>query len=142
MVGSYGVSLVLPEALKRAPGVRYDPNDSYVSSVLDFALRVGTGVGGPVQDQVGRHPWRIAFGREKPYGAAAFNPSIRGVPHVHFVVSRTINSDPEPQASRPVHCSGPLRRITLRLGQEDVDGETHTRAAVTLWVRDRPVATS
>ncbi len=89
MVASYGVSLAPSDALKRAlfyynhaPGVAYDPNDSYVSSVLGFALRVGAGVGGPVPGQVGGHPWRIAFGFEQPYGAAAFNPSIplhRGV---------------------------------------------------------------
>ena len=83
MVAAFGLSLPPQEALKRALfyynhvlGVPYDPNDSYVSSVLGFAARVGTGAGGAVPGEVGGHPWRIAFGFKQPYGAAAFDPAI------------------------------------------------------------------
>jgi hypothetical protein len=83
MVAAFGLNLPPQEALKRALfsynhafGVPYDPNDSYVSSVLGFAARVGAGVGGAVPGEVGGHPWRIAFGFKQPYGAAAFNPAI------------------------------------------------------------------
>ena len=83
MVASYGVSLAPPDALKRALfyynhalSVPYDPNDSYVSSVLGFALRVGTGIGGTVPGQVGGHPWTIAFGFKQPYGAAQFSSDV------------------------------------------------------------------
>ena len=89
MVASFGVSQAPPDALKRALfyynhalSAPYDSNDSYVSSVLGFAVRVGAGVGRAVPGEVGGHPWRIAFGFEQPYGAAAFSPSIplhRGV---------------------------------------------------------------
>jgi len=89
MVASFGVAFPAEEALKRAlfyynhaASVPYDPNDSYVSSVLGFAVRVGAGSGGVVSGQVGGHAWRIAFGFKQPYGAAAFNPAIplhRGV---------------------------------------------------------------
>ena len=89
MVASFGVAFPAEEALKRAlfyynhaPSVPYDPNDSYVSSVLGFAVRVGVGLGGVLPGQLGGHAWRIAFGFKQPYGAAAFNPAIplhRGV---------------------------------------------------------------
>ena len=100
--------------------------------MLDFALRVGTGVGGPVQGQVGRHPWRIAFGREQPYGAAAFNSSIRGVPQLHFVVSRTINSDPEPQASRQYIARGHPGGLGFVLAKRTRMGK-HTREQPSLF---------
>ena len=83
MVAAFGVSLPPQDALKRAlffynhaPSVPYDPNDSYVLSVLGFAARAGTGVGGAVPGEVGGHSWRILFGFKQPYGAAAFNPAI------------------------------------------------------------------
>lgn len=83
MVASFSVTLPPQEALKRALfyynhalSVPYDPNDTYVSSVLAFAVRLGAGVGGAVPGQVGGHNWRVAFGFKQPYGAAAFNPSI------------------------------------------------------------------
>jgi hypothetical protein len=89
MVASFGVSQGPTDALKRALfyynhalSATYDPKDSYVSSVLGFAVRVGAGVGGAVRGQVGGHAWRIAFGFAQPYGAAAFNSAIplhRGV---------------------------------------------------------------
>ena len=83
MVASFAVTLPAEDALRRAlffynhaPSVPYERNDSYVSSVLAFAVRAGAGTGGTVPGQVGGHPWRIAFGFKQPYGAAAFNPSI------------------------------------------------------------------
>ena len=85
MVASYSVGLPPDEALKHALfyynhalSVPYDPNDSYVSSVLGFAVRVGAGAGGIVQvpGQVGRHAWSIAFGFKQPYGAAQFSPDV------------------------------------------------------------------
>ena len=83
MVASFAVSVPTEDALRRALffynhalSVPYERNDSYVSSVLAFAVRVGAGAGGTVTSQVGGHAWRIAFGFKQPYGAAAFNPSI------------------------------------------------------------------
>jgi peptidoglycan LD-endopeptidase LytH len=90
MVVSYSLRLPAPEeALKHALfyynhalAVPYEPNDTYVSSVLAFAVRMGPGAGGAVSGEVGGHAWRIVFGFKQPYGAAAFNDAIplhRGV---------------------------------------------------------------
>jgi hypothetical protein len=89
MIAEFGVSLPPEDALRHAVfyynhalSVPYDSSDTYVSNVLGFALRVGAGVGGAVQGQVGGHPWRIAFGFKQPYGAAEFNSDVplhRGV---------------------------------------------------------------
>jgi len=83
MVAAFGVALPPDEALKRALfyynhalSVSYDPNDAYVNSVLGFALRAGTGVGGVVPGQVGGHAWTIAFGFKQPYGAAQFSSDV------------------------------------------------------------------
>ncbi|HEY8741495.1 MAG TPA: peptidoglycan DD-metalloendopeptidase family protein [Chloroflexota bacterium] len=83
MVAEFGVRMTPQEALKHALfyynhalGVPYDANDAYVSSVLGFALRVGTGIGGTVPGQVGGHPWTIAFGFKQPYGAAQFSSDV------------------------------------------------------------------
>ena len=89
MVASFAVGVSAEDALKRAVfyynhalSVPYDPNDSYVSSVLGFAVRMGVPAADRDPVQVGGHPWRIAFGFRQPYGAATFNPAIplhRGV---------------------------------------------------------------
>jgi peptidoglycan LD-endopeptidase LytH len=89
MVASYGVALPPDEALKHAIfyynhalSVPYDPNDAYVSNVLGFAARAGSGVGGVVPGHVGGHVWTIAFGFKQPYGAAQFSTDVpihRGV---------------------------------------------------------------
>jgi murein DD-endopeptidase MepM/ murein hydrolase activator NlpD len=89
MVASYSVGLPPEEALKyalfyynHALSVPFDPNDAYVSSGLGFAVRVGTGAGGPAPGPVGGHAWSIAFGFKQPYGAAEFSADVpihRGV---------------------------------------------------------------
>ena len=60
MIAEFGVSVPPEDALRHAVfyynhalSVPYDSSDAYVSNVLGFALRVGAGVGGAVQGQVG-----------------------------------------------------------------------------------------
>jgi hypothetical protein len=83
MVASYSVGLPPDEALKHALfyynhalGSTYNPKDAYVSSVLGFAVRVGTGAGALVPGQVGEHAWSIAFGFKQSYGAAQFSSDV------------------------------------------------------------------
>lgn len=83
MVASFSVALPADEALKHALffynhalSVPYAANDSYVSSVLAVAVRVGAGPAGATNGSIGGHSWRIAFGFKQPYGVAAFNAEI------------------------------------------------------------------
>jgi murein DD-endopeptidase MepM/ murein hydrolase activator NlpD len=99
MVASYSVALPPKEALKHALfyynhalSVPYDPNDTYVSSVLGFAVRLGAGAGSPVPGPVGGHAWSIAFGFKQPYGAAQFSSDVPIHRGIDLVVPGTSNN--------------------------------------------------